>query len=429
MVSNAHSWTTLAFGLASLLVALARPNLGIALLWVTLFFNVFPTVSVGSLEFSGSTLLVIGLFLRAIAPGRLKARYPLASWQSVLLVALGLVFFLSTLTSDYFTMSLRFVPNLVIYWMLLFALMKLVRSSEQLWRIASLIMVLGFVLSLWRVELRPIRVMFGLPSLGINGAVFEFHLAVAIALVTGIMLTKEMVSGKWRLFSWLALLSLFYHGLLYQTRAGWLAWVGMIFAIGLQARSRSRIALIAGAASLVALGLVVFADTIDANLAQSRITAEAFLGEQSYSTVASDDLIRLVARDAGWHMFLQRPILGWGSNSYSRLKPAFVNYKGREANDPGAFNAWLIALVEWGIMGTAVVALIFLLPIWLSMRSLKKVQDKTTLLAFAFSLGTLGIAIHLFFIDLLYSFAFATAGLALAAARIALDSTRESPPS
>lgn len=150
-------------------------------------------------------------------------------------------------------------------------------------------------------------------------------------------------------------------------------------------------------------------------------TAQAAFGVTSYASASSDDVIRLVARDAGLRMFYERPVLGWGPNAYIRLKPAFVFFTGKEADEPGAFDAWLIGMAEMGVAGTAVVMAAFLLPVPLAWRAFQKVRNPTTILALGFALGLLGISIHLLFIDLMYSFAWAQAGLALASARMSLE--------
>jgi len=257
--------------------------------------------------------------------------------------------------------------------------------------------------------------------MGINGAVFGFHPAVAVSLVVGFMLPGNMgVTRGWRLFARLVLISTIYHGLLLETRAAWLAWLGIAIVIGLQSTTRARLSLILGLAILSGLLFLLFGDRIEANVSQTRASLQA-AEEGDYIHINPDDLIRLVARDAGLRMFRERPIFGWGPNAYVPLKPLFVNYSGKAADLPGAFNSWLISLVEWGVIGTAVVLVVFLLPLFQSWKYAKLDPTLTNRLAFAFSLGVLALSIHLLFIDLFYSFVWAHVGLALTVSRLALE--------
>ncbi len=413
---------TLVVGVIAMVFVVIRPREGFFLLLAALYYPLLPNIPFGSLEISITSILAFGLFLGALNLQRQDPFLRLARWQAALLAALAIVFLLSVLFSDSFDDSIRVAPNLISYWIVLYVAMVLVRSTEQLWLIARLILVLGFILSIWRDELAPLRIALHLPNLGLNGAVFVFHSPVAIALVTVIMLQKKFVSRFWRIFAWLALFSMIYHGLFYQTRAGWLVWIVMALVLVLQARWRERVILVAGAIGVFLMGLFLFANVISTNLAQTEVTVKAFVGATTYAPVSSDDLIRLVARDAGLRMFYARPVFGWGPDAYVRLKPEFLTYFGKESLLPGAFNSWLILLAEQGIVGTAVAAAVFLLPVLLSWKAIRKVRNPTTILAFGFALGVLGISIHLLFIDLMYSFAWAHAGLALASARLALDS-------
>jgi O-antigen ligase len=414
-------WFTLVLGLLAMLLVMARPREGLFLVLLLLYYPLLPNVPLGPLEFSATSPLTLGLFLGTLNLQRRDVSLYLARWQAVLLAALGLVFLFTMLFSDSLADSLPMAPNLVVYWMLLYVCMLLVRRVEQLWAFARLILVLGFILSIWRVELRPLRLVLGLPSLGINGAVFAFHPAVALAMIMAILLPKQAVSSAWRLFSWVALTSFLYHGILYQTRAGWLVLIVMAAIFGLQAHGWARVVFALGVVTLLFASATFFADPIRANMAQTRSTVEAALGETSYASATSDDLIRLVSHQAGLRMFYARPAFGWGPGAYFRLKLNFVNYLGKEAYVAGAFDSWLITLVDMGIAGTIVVLCIFLLPLPLTWLALQKARTPTTMLAFAFALGVLGLSVHLLFIDLLYSFAWMHAGLALAAGRLASE--------
>lgn len=412
---------SIAFGVFGLLLSLARPRLGLALALVTLYFPLLPNVPVGPLEFSVPTFLLVGLFISALDLRRTGEPMRLAGWQGRSLFAIGFSFFLSILFGESFSRSLVMIPNVLTYLLWMVVTMRLVRSEKQLWELARLILILGFLLSIWRIELRPIRLLLGLPSMGINGAVFVFHPAVAVSLVVGFLLPENMgVTRGWRLFARLVFISTIYHGLLLETRGAWLAWLCIAVVIGLQSTTRARLSLILGLAILSGVLLLLFGDRIEANVSQTRASLQA-AEEGDYININPDDLIRLVARNAGLRMFQERPVFGWGPNAYVSLKPLFVNYTGKAADLPGAFNSWLISLVEWGVIGTTVVLVVFLLPLFQSWKYAKLDRTLTNRLAFSFSLGVLALSIHLLFIDLFYSFVWAHVGLALTASRFALE--------
>lgn len=118
-------------------------------------------------------------------------------------------------------------------------------------------------------------------------------------------------------------------------------------------------------------------------------------------------------------MFKERPILGWGPNQFNTLKPIYITARTKEARNPGAFNAWLIYLAEMGIVTTVVAAAIFLLPLVIAWRAFRDGRGHPLVpLAFGFALGAVAVGIHLLFVDLFFSFAWAQAALALAAARL-----------
>ncbi len=413
-------WITLALGLAGFLLMIARPMFGLGLMLVVLYFPVFPTVPFGPLEFSASTLMVVGMTISALIKIRRLKVNPLARWQWAALLSLGTVFILATLFSTSFAASIRFFPNLVIYLLILFSIMTLVDTSKKLLDLARLIIVLAFVLSIWRTELGPLRGILRLPSLGINGAVFAFHPAVALILVMLVFpVLGKQFSTAWKLFGLLALFSLILHAVILETRSAWLAWLVLAILIFLRAGNRGRMVMAALALAVIVLAGLYFRETVSINFMETRNTLGVAF-EQDESPIASGDLIRLHARDAGWRMFKERPILGWGPNQFNTLKPYYVTARTKEARNPGAFNAWLIYLAEMGIVTTVVAAAIFLLPLVIAWRAFRDGRDHPLVpLAFGFALGTVAVGIHLLFVDLFFSFAWAQAGLALAAARLA----------
>lgn len=413
-------FVTVIFGVIAFGIALNRPSRGIALALVMLYFPLLRNLELGPIDFSLQMFPLLGLTLKSF--DRNLRLEPLRFWQRMILIILGGGFLLSFLFSESVSYSVRFAPNLAVYLLWLFVMMKFIRTDADLWGVAKLILVLGFLFSIWRIELRPIRVLLDLPSMGFNGAVFNFHPAVAIALVVAIILPRgDWVTLRWKIFAWLTLLSCIYHGFLLETRSAWLAWMAMAAMLGLRAPGWKKFVLIFGASLLASVIFLVFGESITANLNQTRISLEVASGEISISEINSDDLIRLVARDAGLRMFYARPIFGWGPNTYIRLKPQFLTYFGKASELPGAFNAWLIALAEWGLVGTTGAMLVFFFPLGASWFYLNKNPTLISYLALAFALAVLGMGIHLLFIDLMYSLVWAHLGLALAAARLALD--------
>jgi hypothetical protein len=415
---------TITAGLMVMAFLIARPREGVYLFLFALYFPLFPNVPIGSLEFTFTTFLLVGILLGVLNLKRKDKSVQLARWQLVLLLALGIAFLFSVIFSDSITTSIKSLPNLIIYLIILYVFMVLFRTTKQLWSIARLILVLAFILSFWRTELRPLRLLLGLSSLGINAAVFDFHPAVAIALVICVLFTKNEVSIFWKIFSWLVLFSLIYHGFSYQTRAGWLAWIIMAVFLVIYIRGRARIIFTVAVSCIVIIGLLFFSDLIKNNVSQTQATILAANGDTSYANVNNDDVVRLIARDAGLQMFYARPIFGWGPNSYIRLKPLFVEINGKAGQVQGAFNAWLLALDEWGIVGTFVTLIVFLGPVFIIWFIFRKKRNTTTYLALAFTMGILGLSIHLLFIDLLFSFTWVHAGLALAAVRMAQDNVK-----
>jgi O-antigen ligase len=392
---------------------------GIIILLIVLYFPIFPNVPIGSLEFSPSMPIVVILFLSALLRMLKQRSGVLTRWQWNSLLALFTVFILATLFSTSLSVSLLFLPNLMIYLLLLFAIMVLVDTPDKLWTIVRVILILGFILSIWRGELSPLRGLLQLPSLGTNGAVFTFHPAVALAWVILVFMpSAKMISFPWRIFSLITLFSLIVHGIIIQTRSAWLAWILLGLLITWQARGKARLVMFFLALLIGIMSIFLFSDIINNNWEQTQGTFDAVVN-QDRTKIGSDDLVRLYARDAGLAMFRERPIFGWGPNLWSRLKPEFVENFSKEARNSGAFNAWLIYLIEMGGVTVTIVLIIFLIPLFTTLKIINvHREDPLVVIAFGFALGTLAIGIHLLFISLFYSFAWAQVGFALAAVRL-----------
>lgn len=414
-------WITVFIAPLLLLFVVARPLGGLILIMAFLYFPLLPSIALGPWEGSVTAFPLAALGIHTLMQTKRPATGQLlAGWQWALLAGLGVAFLLSTAASVSYSQSVRLLPNLLLYLLTLFATMTIVNSPQKLVTIAKAELILAAFLSIWRVELRPLRLVFDLPSLGINGAVFGFHPAIALSLVI-LLLPGTLFSRRWRWFAGLTLFSLVTHGLQYQTRAGWLAW--MVVALVLFARLRGRRWLSFGAL-IVAFGAVssvLYADIVAENWANTRFAIQAFVGENPDLATQSGDDLRVQRFEAGKGMFLERPVLGWGPNQY-HSQVILRKVVGDRNVGAGAFNSWLIYLVDFGIVGTALAMAAFVLPLLILWRALgAQRSNEAVFLAFGFALGALALTVHLFFIDLPYSFAWFHAGLALAAARIGMD--------
>lgn len=420
-------WVTVFLAPLLLLFVVVSPLGGLILVMGFLYFPLLPSIALGPWEGSVTAFPLAALGIHTLMQTKRPASSPLlARWQWALLIGLGTAFLLSTVGSVSYTQSIRLLPNFALYLLILFTTMAIINSPKKLVLIAKAELILAAVLSIWRVELRPLRLIFGLPSLGINGAVFGFHPAIALSLIVLIM-PGVLFSRRWRWFAGLTLFSLITHGLQYQTRAGWLAW--MVVALVLFARLRGRRWLSFGAVlvALAAVGSVLYADIVAENWANTRFAIQGFLERRPEETTQSGDDLRVQRFEAGWAMFLERPVLGWGPNQYhSQILSRKV--AGDRNEGAGAFNSWLIYLVDFGLLGTSLAMTAFLLPLFTIWRVLgAQSSNETVYLAFGFVLGALALTVHLFFIDLPYSFAWLHAGLALAAARIGVGTLRQRP--
>ncbi len=412
-------WITLVLGLVGLFFCLAKPNLGLLLLLIMLYFPIFPNVPLGSLEFSTSTIPVLGLAVAAWIKLQHESRAnKLENWQKAVLATLSGVFLVATLISSSLSKSLILLPNLILYVLILFALMVLVQKPEQLIRCAKAILVLVLISAFWR-ELQPVRSLFNIPSLGVNGQIYQFHPAFALCLVA-FLADLPGFSRPWRWLAGCILVLVIVKAIEYQTRAAWLTFI-VVTGITLVRFPSRRVLYLLTAAGMVAVVGFSLTTLIQYNLDQTRSTVEAFLGQKNINEISPDDQIRLAARDAGLRMFREKPLLGWGPNLFDTLKPAYV--QGEDKISGGsAFDSWLEVLAEMGTIGAAIIGFVYLLPFLISWKAPRqKAPNIVQHLAFALALGVVGLSIHLFFIDLLYgSFAWLHVGLALAAARISM---------
>jgi O-antigen ligase len=415
-------------GISSVVVVLVSPMLGIVSIMLLLFFPILPQLSLGPMSISVTTLPVIGLsFIAAMRVFVEQRSSNLKVWQIILLAVLIFAFLLPVLTSESMSKSLMLLPNLIIYVLILFSIMVLVKTPEQLVLLAKMILVLVVMMVAWKYLLRPVRGLFSLSGLGVNGLVFMFHPGFAVAL-TCILTPLPGFSQRWRWFAWFCAGLIVVFSIYLQSRAGWIALLVML-GLAILVMHPRKIGYVLGSLLLVIMLAWFYKGIVQTNVSQTVETVVSLVeqpqGSIEEGMISPDDLIRVVARDAAQRMIEQRPWTGWGPGMFPLLKPAFAEGPSKYSVGPngevaGAFNAWLMLLAEMGIPITLVVAIIFLLPLFIIARALFTKSDRPIkALAFAFALGVVGLSIHLLFIDLLYgSFVWLQLGLALAALRV-----------
>lgn len=417
-----NSFLTFSIDTLIIILSLTNPMISLVIAFVTLYLPVLPNIAVGNIEISTQMFALFGLILRVVDKKRTEEQLILLPWQKSILAILASTFLISIIMSESIYDSLILVPNLVTYIIWLYVMMKLIHSRQQLWVLAKTILIMGFILSVWRTELRPLRLIVGLTSLGINGAVFSFHPAVCIALSLILIPPPEKeFSRRWKIFCFITLISTFYHGLLLETRAAWISWMTIIFLIGFLSSTKIKLAILIGVSMISGVVFYFFSEKIETNFNQTRKTIETTLEDTRISRMNPDDQIRLIANQAGIKMFKEKPIYGWGPNAYSKLKPKYAGSRLKAARLPGAFNSWLIIIAEMGILGLLSILYSVTYPIFQSIKYVRKIPSLLKSITFGFALSVLCLSIHLFFIDLFYSFVWAHIGLALSATRIALQ--------
>jgi hypothetical protein len=415
-------WFTLMIGVLVLIISMSRPFIGLIFLLILIQFPIFNNFKAGSFEFSASTIPAVGIALDAMLRRRQRLLPHLNRSQIVLLCLLGVAFLITCLLSSSRQKTLILVPNLILYLLIIYGVGSTVHETRQLLTLAKVILILGFVTVIWP-ELRPVRSLIGIKNLGVNGLIFLLYPAAGIAL-TFLLHPLEGLASRWKWFSLLVLLLIMYRIYIFEARAGALA-IAVLFICSLFAyKSYVRFGYLLLLIVIVLSSHFFSKQILERNRSQTQTTVSSFFGkEKDRSKIDKADQVRLYARDAGFRMFRQSPIVGLGPNTYISMKPKFFtgpSYLVWKTTE-GAFNAWIIILAEMGLIGILATGIISVMPILLSLFALRKFRDDLGYLVFSFSLGLIGILIHLFFIDLFYSFAWTYVGLALAASQIGMQ--------
>jgi hypothetical protein len=218
------------------------------------------------------------------------------------------------------------------------------------------------------------------------------------------------------------------HGIQAETRAAWIAWIVLFGLIALFAPKRRLVVIGLVAFPLILMLIRPYVQVIWNNFAETQATFSA-LSSGNTARMGEDDLIREIGRRAGVAMFYARPVLGGGPGTFLQVKGQFIA-SGPKYEQFGPFNSWLLLLAEMGILTTAATGLAVLIPLTISVKLLLKTRNEVNWLAFSFSLGVLGMAIHLYFISAMYSFFWFYVSLAIASARLAKHSaldTQDTP--
>ena len=411
------SWLTAVVGIGVFLITLSNPMVGLILLLTLVQFSVFPQVQVGSIEFSASTVPILGSAMGAWIRQRDGIQPGLGKIQSGLLFLLAGAFAITTLTSTDYTGTLPALPNLMLYVLILYGVMSTVNQPAQLVPLAKTIIALTVIAVFWN-DLRPLRGLLGIKSLGVNGMIFGIYPAMGLCLT---LVSKPMAgfSVRWRWFALFVLTALAWRIVTYEARAGALAGLVLLIIVAVVYRAFFKPLYIFALIAVLLLANVFFQDVVSTNLIKTQATIEASLSDDDPTgQIDKSDQVRLVSQDAALRMFSERPITGWGPNLYIPLKPSFAigpQYL-FTAQTVGAFNAWVLVLAEMGLVGVLATGIMVITPVLVSLYALRVHQDDLARLAFAFALGVIGLSIHLFFIDLFYSYAWTHIALALAAA-------------
>jgi len=412
-------WLTAAVGAGVFLFTLSNPTLGLIMLLALLQFSVFPQVQVGPLEFSPTTVPIIGLAMGAWIRQRNGMQPGLGKLSQSLLLLVAGAFLLATLASSDYAETLSVLPNLMLYVLILYGVMSAVNQPAQLVPLAKTIVALTVVAIFWN-DLRPLRGLVGIKSLGINGMIFGLYPAMGICLT---LAAKPIVgfTWRWRWFALGALGAMAWRIITYEARAGALAGLVLLGVAAIVHRAFLKPLYIFALLVVLLLANVFFQDIVRTNLIKTDATFEASLSaDDPTGRIDKADQLRLVSTDAALRMFSARPLTGWGPNLYVTLKPSFA--VGPQylfgSRTVGAFNAWALTLAELGLLGILATGTMVIAPAVISLYALRKYHDDLARLAFGFALGVIGLSIHLFFIDLFYSLVWTQIALALAAAQL-----------
>ncbi len=417
-------YITIVLSFTGIVLTLLYPLYGLLLTIFLVYFPIFSTFDLGPVTISVSTLPVLALFARAFFPWlQNPRRAPFPAWQGVILAGMALAYTLATVASSNVPQSLALLPNLIMYAMILFSVIVLVRRPEDFLLITKVILLMVLVDALVP-GLAPIRRFLGTGGLGINGIAIKYYPAFTIGLV---YLTQPVpgVSKPWRLIGGVTAVLAVVRVILFQTRSAWLAMIFILLALTVLLPRRL---VLLGIVALCALAAAYFyRDIIQRNIVQTQGVLTA-LQEGSYDDASSDDRIRLVSREFGWRLAQERPVLGWGPDTFGPMIKQYAPAS-RKYVTGGAFNSWLMLLDETGAFGVVWALAAFCIPAAVSVFIFPRLRGSMRYISLAIALGVLGTGVHLYFIDLMYTTqVWLHVGLAIAALNCATQAVKAKEP-
>ncbi len=390
--------------------------LGIAILPVISFSKHTLDIFMLPKELVFQTLIVLALLLWLVKAWVEKKVSLSGSKLNIFILLFFAINVLSLAWSTSFHLSFRAVNNLTFRIILYFLIINSIDSEKQVNTAVNLLVLAAGLESVYGIIQH-----FGLdPFLGLNLkgklniiGTFGYHnfLSEWLVLVIPLLLYRILFESK-KFFSGFVLLTSSVCMVLTQTRSAWLALIISVpFFLIHSAKKNKEIFLkykkriiAVSLAILVVTGFLMFIPLgKDSPSVVNRIKSSLSLKE---STVKS----RIVLWKAGINMIKEKPLLGWGVDTYkyhyldylgkakSHLTPG--EYIAEEAED--AHNEYLQAWVESGIAGFLLFVSVIVIYFREAFKAIKKCgNSKLSLLIIAFSAGIIGILI-----DSLFSFPF-----------------------
>jgi O-antigen ligase len=285
------------------------------------------------------------------------------------------------------------------YAMLCFLASQTLLRSSQARKLAAIFVLYGFALAALALvqSIAPNGRIFWLRQPRLGGWIYgsyvnHNHYAGLMELLIPIPLVLSLTHvthHKERTFAGIAAAIMTGTVFLSGSRGGMLAVLVEFLVLAivlLRHRKRVRIAIGVGAFAVVLVSLLAWLGGSQLSERVSSISTEA-------RTEISGGMRLSIDRDA-FHMFLQRPLLGWGLRTFPVVYPQFRSfYTNFFVNE--AHNDYLQLLAEMGLLGFGVMAWFLVL---LYRRALSKIgnwtSDVSGAVTLACMLGSIGILVH-----------------------------------
>lgn len=225
--------------------------------------------------------------------------------------------------------------------------------------------------------------------IGFVGADHFGSLAITLGLLSGLGFIRAIALRLAWLHAFLCLLGVFaglYAALLSGTRASWgAAAVVAVLLIFLFSRCiNGKRALLAAGGGVVCIGIIWLGFDIATTGRITQLVHETrnYFGSGDYEGSIS---IRFDIWRVAFALFLEKPFLGWGQVAYSEQmfqagEQGIVSPFVAETGSGHAHNQILDALVKRGVIGAAVLIVVYLVPMVLFLRALLKSPDNDVLM-------------------------------------------------